>query len=155
MHRSSKVSPKKPLSKEDVSSALSDAWFRISRDVGKGTLTDHTGSKTTKTIDRAIAGGGLPELHTALNSLLACPTALDEVFSLYGGRFVLLDCQAANDYATISGLNHGLAQWTHALADLKRDHRETVELADLFRPLVAQLSSLIEEADGIKRGKAA
>lgn len=152
--RSNNVLPKNGRSKEDVSAALGDAWHRISRQVGKGRLADTTGAKCTKTIDNAIAGHSLPELHTALNSLLACNTALDEVFALYGGRFVPFVSQAANDYAVISGLNHAIGSWVHALEDYKRDHRETLALAELLRPLVASLSSIIEEADELKKRRA-
>lgn len=153
-HRNNVV-PKRAVHKEDVSAALSEAWFRTARSIGgKGTLADRVGS-TTKTVDNAIAGKTLPELHTALNSLLACPTALDEVFRLYGGRFVPFTSQAANDFSTIAALNHGIGEWVNALSDMRRDHNETVQLADLFRPLVTQLSALIQEADEIRRGRAA
>lgn len=150
------VLPKKPLPKEDVSAALGEAWFRVARQVGKGTLSDKTGAKCPKTVDNAISGRSVPEFHTVMNSLIACPTALEEVFRLYGGRFVPYMSEAANDYATIAGLNHAMGEWVHFLADFQRSPKETLRLADLLRPLVTALSAITEEADQIKlRGKVA
>lgn len=141
------VLPKRPRTKEDVSTALSDAWFRTAKRVGKGALADATGAKCTKTIDSAIAGRSLPELHTALNSLLADPTALDEVFSLYGGRFVSLQSEAANDLRVIAGLNDASSEWLTRIIDGIRCKRDSKALAEIFRPLVAHMQTVIEEAE--------
>lgn len=141
------VLPKKPLGKEDVSAALSEAWFRISKKVGKGRLADATGAKCTKTIDNAINGNSLPELHTALNSLVADPTALDEVLGLYGGSFVPFKSQAANDLETIAAMSHVAGDWLNRLMDGVRCHRDTRAIAVALRPLLTELQAIVREAE--------
>lgn len=147
------VRPKVAPAKSDVSAALSVAWARTSRSVGKGAMADKLGS-STKTIDRALTGESLPELHTGLASLLADAAALDEVFALYGfdpprSRHA----QAANDMATVSSLSSVVATFCDALKDGTRNHTETLALADLIRALMPNLEAILDEA-GKLRGAA-
>lgn len=115
----------------------------------KGAFVDAIDSSPA-TVDRALTGKSLPELHTALNSLAFDATALDEVFALYGVKLVPLNVQAANDLATISRLSNLAGMFAGALADGKRDHRETCELADAIRPLMKHLSAICLEADAVR-----
>ncbi|KPH66027.1 hypothetical protein [Novosphingobium sp. ST904] len=71
-----------------------------------------------ETIDRALTGESVPELHTALNSLAVDITALDEVFALYGLRVKPLKAEPANDLATISRLSNLAGQFAEALSDV-------------------------------------
>ncbi|TCM33774.1 hypothetical protein [Novosphingobium sp. ST904] len=135
--------------KSDVSKAISAGWARILRTVGKGTFADSI-DIGTKTIDRALTGESVPELHTALNSLAVDITALDEVFALYGLRVKPLKAEPANDLATISRLSNLAGQFAEALSDGHRDHRETCQLADTIRPLMTALTAICLEADQIK-----
>lgn len=142
------VRPKAALSKAKVSAALVAGWARV---VGtnKGAMADRM-EVDTKTINRALTQENTPELHTAFNSLVFDPSALDEVAALYGMRLLPLQCEAANDFTTladVSGLASALAR---ALSDGKRDHRETIKLANLIRPVICELSAIVAEADTIR-----
>lgn len=69
------VGPIRTRSKTEVSGALAAGWARISAN-RKGAFADNLGIDV-KTVNRALTGETLPELHTALNSLADDPTALD------------------------------------------------------------------------------
>lgn len=140
--------------KAEVSAALAVGWARASRKAGKGRMADAIDA-STKTIDRALTGETLPELHTALASMLADDSALDEVFSLYGlERPRRKNAAAANDLATVSGLSGLVASFCEALADGSRDHVETLEIAELIRKVMPALTALLDDAARI-RGVAA
>lgn len=137
----------KARTKREVSDALATSWFRISKSIGKGALADAIGASCTKTIDNAIAGRHVPELHTALNSLCADPSALDELLVLYGMRAVPVQADAANDLHVIAGLSGAASEWLNRLVDGIRCHRDTAHLAELFRPLVCEMQAIISEAE--------
>lgn len=148
------VRPKTAPEKSDVSGALTVGWARAARKVGKGAMADAI-KASPKTIDRALTGETVPELHTALASLLVDPSALDEVFALYGlERPQTAVGQAANDLATVSGLSGVVTAFCKALEDGSRCHTETLELADLVRAVMPALNALMDEANRI-RGVAA
>ncbi len=134
------------VSKSDVSAALAVGWSRAVRATGKGTFADKIDS-STKTIDRALIGETLPELHTALASLSADPTALDEVAALYGVRFCPLTVQAANDLELVGNLSQTVTEFLHRLSDGTRCHRDTAILADLFRRVIPQMQAIVDEHD--------
>lgn len=137
-----------PKTKQRVSGALSAGWARVCAQTGKGAFADKI-EVTTRTIDNALTGTTLPELHTAFNSLVADPTALDEVAALYGFVIQPKHSEAANDLKTASCLSHLAGQIIDALSDGYRDHRETLAIAKIARPLSKMLSALIDEADQI------
>lgn len=140
-------------SKMDVSARLVAGWARVIAKIGKGSFADAIGVDV-KTVSRAMSGESTPELHTAINSLCADPTALAEVFAAAGFELRPVGRNAANDMATIGDLSRLTAQWADALADGVRDHRETLALADKIRPLVQALNAIVGEADRV-RGVAA
>jgi hypothetical protein len=149
------VCPKTAPDKSDVSAALSVSWARTAQRVGKGTMADKLRS-CTKTIDRALTGDSVPELHTALASLLADPNALDEVFALYGFDAPRRrNAEAANDMATVSDLSGLVATFCDALKDGHRDHRETLAIADLVRAIMPSLTDILDEANALRGVKAA
>lgn len=136
-----------PPSKSDVSTALAVGLSRTIRTAGgKGTLADSMDT-STKTLDRALTGETIPELHTALAALLTDPTALDEVLKLYGGRFALLRADAANDMTLAADLSHTVTEFLKRLADGKRCHIDTAVLAELFRRLIPQMQAVVDEHD--------
>lgn len=148
------VRPNVAPAKSEVSGALSVSWARAAWSIGKGAMADKIGT-STKTIDRALTGETVPELHTALASLLSDETALDEVFALYGlERPRWKRSEAANDLHTVSGLTGLASQFCRALEDGNRDHTETLELADAIRLLMPALTAITTEANRI-RGVAA
>lgn len=133
-------------SKMDVSARLVAAWGRVIAKVGRGKFADSL-QVDTKTIGRTMAGPSLPELHTAFNSLLIDPTALDEVADLYGFEIRKKQANSASDMETIAELSGLVSEWAAALADGNRDHTETVKLAKRIRSVIHRLNSLCAEAD--------
>lgn len=139
-----------PVSKTEVSRAIALGWARTASNVGKGAMADKIDG-TTKLIDRTLTGESVPELHTALNSLLADHTALNEVFALYGftpPRKRMPDAQ--NDLATVSSLSAVVSTFCGALEDGDRNHQETLALADLLRPLMPALVHILDEANRLR-----
>src|SRR5690606_34092622 len=121
-------------------------WARVSAG-RKGAFADNI-DVDTKTVNRALTGETVPELHTALNSLADDPTALDELFALYNGSFVPRRCApGASDMELAAGLGHSLSELIDRLRDGKLCHIDTLALAELFRPLVPQMQAVVAEAD--------
>jgi hypothetical protein len=145
---SNQVRPKGALSKAKVSAALAAGWSRV---VGtrKGAMADVM-EVDTKTINRALTHENTPELHTALNSLVFDASALDEVMALYGLRVAPMHCAAANDLVTLADVTGLASALARALGDGKRTHQETLQLANLIRPVICELSAIVAEADQIK-----
>jgi hypothetical protein len=137
------------LGKHDLQPRLALAWQRVIAKLGKGTFADRLGC-CTATVDNALTGPGLPESHTLLNSLLADPTALDEVLRLYGVRIVPLQSEAANDLHTAAGVSQIATAICQALTDGIRKHHETLQIADTIRPHLPALTAIVREADELK-----
>lgn len=145
-------SAKTPVGKELLQAKLAQAWAR--------TIATHfEGSKTKfaaaigchpDTISNALAGTTTPDLTNALNSLIACPNALDEALALYGLQLIPREAQMTPDMQALRFMSKAMANFIDALRDGKRDHRETLELAEQFRPVVAALTAIIHEAEGLK-----
>lgn len=142
------IRPIRTRSKSDVSGALAAGWARISAG-RKGAFADNL-EITTKTVDRALTGESVPELHTAFNSLADDPTALDELCSLYGVTMVPRRSQAANDMELAAGLGHSLSELIDRLRDGRRCHIDTLALAELFRPLIPQMRAVVDDADELR-----
>ncbi len=134
------------LPKHRVSALLAAGWARVASSVGKGRLVDAV-EATEKTVENAMAGRTVPELHTALNSLAADPTALDELLAGYGVKLCPLHAEAANDIATAAGLSEVVSALLLAIADGHRDHIETIQVATHIRPYLPALLSIVAEAD--------
>lgn len=135
--------------KADVSARLVAGWARVIAIHGKGKFADKL-HIDTKTVGRALSGENTPELHTAFNSLAVDPTALDEVAALYGVEIRPRNSVAANDMETVADLSHLVGKWVEVLADGQRDHRETLALADVMRPLTHRLNAVCAEADALR-----
>lgn len=138
---------KDPRNSQDVGAKLAAGWARVGATSAKGKFADAIGVRSTTTVDNALTGKTVPELHTALNSLLYDPTALDEVMALYGLRVCPRDAEAANDMETIHGLSGAVTEWVSRLMDGKRCHRDTLALANIFRPLIAEMQAIVHQAD--------
>ena len=67
----------KPQPKHLVASLLAAGWARVIAKKGRGAFVEVL-DVSENTVGNALAGRTTPELHTALNSLAADPTALDE-----------------------------------------------------------------------------
>ena len=140
------VCPKRPISKTKLSTAIGAAWGRVANKLGKGSMADRM-EVNAKTIDRAMAGPSLPDAENLLNSLIADPSALDEVLKLYGLKVVPNVANAANDMALVTSLSGTVAEYLQRIADGKRCHVDTAVLAELFRPLLPQMQAIVDEHD--------
>jgi hypothetical protein len=145
---SNQVRPIRRHTKAEVSGALAAGWARVSAG-RKGAFADNL-EIDTKTVNRALTGETVPELHTAFNSLADDPTALDELGSLYGISFVVRRTHGAADLELAAGLGHSLSQLIDRLRDGKRCHIDTLALAELFRPLIPQMQAVVAEADELR-----
>lgn len=149
MRRSNVFPDIAPVPKQRVSALLAAGWARVAAAKGKGRLADAVDA-TEKTIENAMAGRTLPELHTALNSLLIDPTALDELLRAFGYRLIPYHAAAANDLSTAAGVIDAMAELVKSHADGHRDHNETLAVAALLRPHMAAVEQIIREADQIR-----
>lgn len=150
MQRTMKVCVGTPLSKESFKLRLAAAWGRVSPKVGKGTMADRMKSDTG-TIDRALTEKNLPEAHTIFNSLCADPSALDEILREYGFQLAPLTPDAANDFDLLADAADLHDEHMNAMRDGRRDHRETIRIANKARPVVSKYQAIIEQAEELER----
>lgn len=148
-HRTNVLRQIAPLPKHRVAALLAAGWSRVIARIGRGTFAD-TLEVSENTVGNALAGRTTPELHTALNSLAADPTSLDEVLAGYGLRLAPLHATAANDMVTAAGVINAMGELVKALADGNRDHNETLAIAALLRPYLPHLVAIVTEADGLR-----
>lgn len=92
------------------------------------------------------------KLHTALNLLSTDETVLDELLAAYGYRLAPLSADHGQDLRMISGLTSVAGALADANADGVRDHRETLAVAAIARPLLPQLSAIVADADRLRGG---
>jgi hypothetical protein len=144
-------SAKRLLTKERVQAKLAQAWSRTIANQFEGNKTAFASQIgcCPDTVSNALSGT-TTELHTVLNSLLACPNALDELLSAYGFRIVPESAVMSPDMLTLSHMSKAMAEFIDALSDGKRNHRETLELAEELRPLIPRLTAIVHEAEGLK-----
>lgn len=148
-NRSNVLQDRSPLPKGRVSALLSAGWARAISTMGKGAFADAL-EVSDNTIGNALAQRTTPELHTVLNSLTVDPTALDELLASYGFRLCPLHNEAANDLATAAGVIGAMGGLVEALSDGKRDHNETLAIAQLLRPHMPAVHAIIHEADALR-----
>lgn len=147
------VRPRIP-SKLDVSAHLAAGWARVMARIGRGNFTDKLGVDR-KVVNRALGQETVPELHTALASLLVDPTALDEVLALYGfGLHRLPDADGGVDPERLGEVLEFASEASKMQRGNPNDHRAKLVLAQFARPVVQFASGVIAEADRI-RGVAA
>lgn len=133
--------------------ALVSGLARVAGKIGRGNLADKS-ERTTKALDKLFSGSSADTSGKGLLDFLqADPSALDEVLALYGYQLTPLDAQAAIDFEIIADAAALTAAHTEAMRDGRRDHRETLGIADKARPVVARYSAIIREAD-VLRGAA-
>jgi len=113
-------------------------------------MAQKMGLDSTKTIDRAVTAANLPEAHTVFNSLFACPTALDEVLREFGFCLRPLSAEAANDLTTAAGVISAMGELVRAMDDGRRDHNETLAVAQLLRPYMPALQGILAQADELR-----
>lgn len=148
----SNVCTVEPLSKDRFMNLLRQAWSRVTAkpEMTQMRMAGLMDLANTAPIKRALSQSNLPEAHTIFNSLIADPTALDEVLSAYGFRISLRRPEAANDMVTLSGLCDAAGELAEALKDGVRVHPETLRVAEKLRPHMPALISIIREADELR-----
>lgn len=130
--------------------ALITGLARVAGRIGRGNLADKS-ERTTKALDKLFSGSSADTSGKGLLDFLqADPSALDEVLALYGYQLAPLGSQAAIDFEIIADGAALLNAHTEAMRDGRRDHRETIKIADLARPVVAEYTSIIREADVLR-----
>lgn len=153
LHRK-QVCTRAPLTKDKFQLKLSVAWSRVANGAGSQlAMANRMGDNDTAAVKRGISGANLPEAHKIFNSLLADPSALDEILTEYGFRLIPASPEAANDLHTAAGLLDGASELIRAQDDGHRDHVETLKVADKLRPYLPAAIAIVEEADAI-RGRA-
>jgi hypothetical protein len=144
-----KVLRKNAPRKQEVRDALAHDWSLCFPPSVRGTAADHMAC-SRGTVDNGASGKHIPELHTALASLLANPSALQTTLALYGCKIVPLQSNAGEDMLVVSSMSHIAGRWVEALSDGQRDHQETLQLADAIRSVLPALSSICSEADRLR-----
>lgn len=123
---------------------------RSAANVGRGNLADRS-KRTTRALDKLFSGACADTSGKGLlDFLLADPSALDEVLGLYGYQLAPTNCAPALDFEIIADTAALTAAHTEAMRDGIRKHRETIKIADCARPVVAQYSAIIAEADRLR-----
>lgn len=145
-----KVCAREPLSKDKFQNALAVGWARVRNNLGTLPMASAMGLKDPSPIERGTSATNLPSAHTIFNSLLADPTALDEVLREYGFRIVPDRAEAANDLVTAAGVVNAMGDLIARLADGVRCHNDTLAIATLLRPHMPALSSIMDEADRLR-----
>lgn len=130
--------------------ALIAGLARVATKIGRGNLADKS-QRTTRALDKLFFGSNMDTSgYGLLNFLLADPTALDEVLALYGLGIHHLSAVGADEFSTIADCASLTAEHTDAMRDGKRDHRETLRIADKARPVIAAYSGIIAAADRLR-----
>lgn len=143
------VCRKSPISKAKLSAAICAGWGRVANEMTKGVFAERIDAEVT-TVNRALSGPSLPCAEHLLNSLAADTSALDEVLKLYGLKVTPLRSAPANDMSIAAGMAEGVSEIIKLTADGHRCHRDTLVLATLFRPLIPQLQSIVDDADRMR-----
>lgn len=128
---------------------LVTGFDRVAARIGKPSLAEAI-DRTVRSLDDVLERGSMPGAKTLFDALLADPTALNELLRAYGFKLVPDRADAANDLMTAAGLSHAAGALIEAHQDGIRNHGETLLVADKLRPLVPQISAIIEEADRLR-----
>lgn len=149
-----KVSPLPIRTKEEVADTLASDWLPYAARGKRCAFSINVGGdEDGKLVSHVIGGEHLPEAHKILNSLLVDPTALFNTFQLFGGVFVPAEAGSCDDNAVISQMLRAATDYFERMKDGRRDHPDTLALAELFRPLIPAMLCVIREANHIKGGE--
>lgn len=141
--------PVEPLTEEEVRAKLASGLLRLTTAHGPQKVGLKIGCHE-KTVRAARDQSSTLRIDLALNLLALDPTALDEVLAGYGMRLVPLQPDALGDLHTAAGLIEGAGELVRANADGRRDHRETMAIADKLRPYLPALIAIVDQADALR-----
>lgn len=108
------------------------------------------GGCSRRTIEKALAHETVPSVEYLVNMLDLDASLLDELLAAKGLRLCPLDSAPARDLPIAAGVIDAMGELVKAAADGHRDHGETLAVADLLRPHMAALASIINEADRLR-----
>lgn len=149
MNRQKVVRNFSPVTKEKAKALVAAGLHRAVVRHGLETVAQQAGC-SPRCLQKALSHETLPEMHTAANVLLLDRTVLCEFMAALGCQVIPSEGAMSPDMQTIARLSEALACYINALQDGRRDHRETLQIADHLRPLVAELTAIIREADGLR-----
>lgn len=130
--------------------ALVAGLARVAGHLGRGNLADKS-NRTTRALDKLFSGAVSDTSGKGLLDFLkADPSALDEVLALYGFQLAPIGRDSVLDFEIIADTAALAAEHTEAMRDGRRDHRETIAIADKARPVVARYQGIIAEADALR-----
>lgn len=147
--RNTVVPAMKLPSEPEFSAQLVLGLARASAKLGRGALADRSG-RTGRGLDKLFAGS-IPNGKGLLDLLTADLSVLDEVLALYGLRVVPIEHEAAADLSLLADATGLVAEHIDAMRDGRRDHQETLRIAEKARPVLRQYACIIEEADRLRR----
>jgi DNA-binding phage protein len=138
-----------PVTKEKAKALVAAGLHRAVVSHGLEVVAQKAGC-SPRCLQKALSHETLPEMHTAANVLLLDMTALCEFFAALGFQITPSTAAMSPDMMTVKRLSETLSCYLNALQDGRRDHRETLQLAEHLRPLIAELTALVREADGLR-----
>ena len=101
-------------------------------------------------LQKALSHETMPEADKLGNILLLEPTVLAEWLNRLGYQVIATNMEVTPDMVTASQMSRAVAAFLEILEDGKRNHQETLALAEVLRPLVPRLTAIVHEADGLK-----
>lgn len=137
-----------PLTEQRFHSLVVAGLARTAAKHGRGHVADAMG-RTTRALDKVFAGS-TPDALALLNLLLLDISALDEVCGALGLRVVPADSEASLDFELLADTADLHAEHMSAMRDHRRDHNETIRIAEKARPVVAKYTAIIVEADRLR-----
>lgn len=147
-----RVSPVRVRTKDEVSDSLALDWLPLAPSGKRQSFAAQIGVSDYHIVSRAISGESLPEAHTILNSLVVDPAALFNTFLSFGVVAVPVEDGDCDDSAVISQMLRAATDYFERMKDGRRDHGDTLALAELFRPLIPAMLCVIREANQLKGG---
>jgi hypothetical protein len=102
---------------------------------------------TTRTIEKWMAEGSLPDVDHLLNMADEDPAVLCTLLAEKGWTLTPAHAEPANDLQLAAGIGHTLAEFLDRIRDGRRCHVDTAVLASLFRELIPQMQAIVDEDD--------
>lgn len=136
-------------------SAYQDAVRQIILNIGKDLtdqeLADKLGVSSGTISNARNRKGNLCAVTMAQIGHEFGPEAIEPFTALFDAIAVPRNSKAANDLTTIAGLSHLTGDWVERLRDGVRCHNDTIVLAEKLKPLLTNLTAIVEEAEQHRR----
>lgn len=139
----------RPLAKDKARALIAAGINRAIIAHGMEAVAD-AGQCSVRCLQKALSHETTPEADKLGNMLLLEPTILAEWLNRLGYQVIATNMEVTPDMVTASQMSRAVAAFLEILEDGKRNHQETLHLADVLRPLVPRLTAIVHEADGLK-----